>query len=602
GEDAALEIGQQNIGGAGENELAIFSGGTVSVTSVGNRVGPRVSVGREEGTTGRLIIDGPGSRLDVLSDKLDGFSENRSAEVFIGERGSGELVLTGGAQLHVDGTDDDFAVVAIGLGQLDGGAAAVGTARVAGAGTALVIEGGGGTATGLGADGVLAVGVFAGSEGALSIEAGARVETLGANSGVTIANAPGATGRVTVSGEGSVLASAGVLLIGAFAELGETGVDPAAGGTGLLEIRQGARVAAETVILGTAGQLSGDGTLAGALTLYGGLDIAEEGIGRLDIEGSLMLMSGARLDLDIGALDGGSGDLITVTGDADFGLGGLAVDLTLPAVPAALRGVSLVVAEVGGVLTPGAQVLAPVDGARVALETRGDSLMLDVFRPTETGGPGPDMLGGTDGVDTILALEGDDRFLASPGDDLLHGGLGWDALIFAGVPSTAVTVTLGENLEAQVAAGAAGLGTDQLVGIEQIAFSDGTLFLDVENAALAATYRLYVAGLGREPDAGGLEFWQAILEGPAGITGVAQSFVDSPEFAMLFGSDPAPGVLVTGFYENVLERPPDAGGQAFWTQQVTSGAITTAELLIAFSESPENVTRSDSAFEDGLFL
>ncbi|MEM9144917.1 MAG: DUF4214 domain-containing protein [Pseudomonadota bacterium] len=596
GEDAALEIGQQAIGGTGENVLEIRSGGTVSVTSEGNRVGARVSIGREEQTTGLLVIEGAGSRLDVVSDQLPGFEENRSSQLFVGERGRGELLLTDGAVLAVDGADDAFPVVAIGLGS-PGGTGAEGLALVTGEGTSLVLEGTAGLGAGVGAAGILTVGAYSGSAGQLRIEDGARVETTGQNSAVAIANAAGSSGLVTVMGEGSLLATGSTLLIGAEGTLGSGAIDPATGGTGALEIRQGAEARADTVVVGDSGRLLGNGTLGGDLTLSGLLEVAGEGTGRLLVDGAVSLSPGATLSLDLADLETGRRDRIDVTGDADFALDAITVDLRLPEIPTDLRGLSLAVAEAEGALSPGAQLLPASDGARVALETRGDSLMLDIFRPTMLGAAVPEALSGTDGADTILALGGDDTLTATPGDDVLHGGLGDDLLRYD-LARSDVTLSLGAALAAEIG----GLGQDELFGIERVAFTDGVLFLDVENAALTATFRLFVAALGRTPDAGGLQFWQEAVEGALGLNGVADAFVLSAEFAAIFGAAPEPEALVTAFFENVLDRAPDAAGLGFWTEQVESGALDTVSLLLAFSESPENVERSESAFEGGLFL
>ena len=47
--------------------------------------------------------------------------------------------------------------------------------------------------------------------------------------------------------------------------------------------------------------------------------------------------------------------------------------------------------------------------------------------------------------------------------------------------------------------------------------------------------------------------------------------------------------LVTKYYTNILERTPDAGGLAFWAGQLDSGRASTAQVLEAISDSPENI-------------
>ena len=42
-------------------------------------------------------------------------------------------------------------------------------------------------------------------------------------------------------------------------------------------------------------------------------------------------------------------------------------------------------------------------------------------------------------------------------------------------------------------------------------------------------------------------------------------------------------------YTNILERAPDAGGLAYWSGLLDSGKATTAQVLDAISDSPENI-------------
>ncbi|MEM8624961.1 MAG: hypothetical protein AAGG47_15755, partial [Pseudomonadota bacterium] len=294
GEDSALEIGQQNIGGAGENEMFVLSGGVVSISSTGNRVGALVSVGREAGTDGRLVIDGEGSRLEIVSDRLDGFEDNRTSELLIGERGQGALTLTNGARVTIDGANDAFPKFIIGEGVTDDRpSTANGTAMISGPDTELVLSGSAGSELGVGAAGLLAVGLASGSQGTLTIENGARVANTAAANGVTIvAGAPGTQGEIAVTGADSTLIAGDLLLVGGALNLETGGIDRNGGGDGALTIANG-RIEADQTVIGTTGRLDADGLIDGNLSVAGTFDIAGTGTGLATIDGALQLLSGA---------------------------------------------------------------------------------------------------------------------------------------------------------------------------------------------------------------------------------------------------------------------------------------------------------------------
>jgi serralysin len=70
------------------------------------------------------------------------------------------------------------------------------------------------------------------------------------------------------------------------------------------------------------------------------------------------------------------------------------------------------------------------------------------------------------------------------------------------------------------------------------------------------------------------------------LSQVAANFVASPEFAAKYGSlDDAQ--FVTLLYENALHREPDVAGLAFHVANL-EGGMSRADVLVAFSESPEN--------------
>lgn len=103
--------------------------------------------------------------------------------------------------------------------------------------------------------------------------------------------------------------------------------------------------------------------------------------------------------------------------------------------------------------------------------------------------------------------------------------------------------------------------------------------------------RLYTAGLGRQPEKDGFQFWMdEYTAGRQTFPSMANFFVNSPEFQNSYGSLDNLG-FVQQIYRNVLGREGEAEGVEFWTGQIDSG-VTRAAILMRFAESPENVTRT----------
>jgi T5SS/PEP-CTERM-associated repeat protein len=113
----------------------------------------------------------------------------------------------------------------------------------------------------------------------------------------------------------------------------------------------------------------------------------------------------------------------------------------------------------------------------------------------------------------------------------------------------------------------------------------------------AEAFRVYAAALGRAPDAGGEAFWSAQLASGATPTTVAQGFVNSAEFQNNFGSLSAAD-FVSGLYQHVLHRAGDPGGQQFWTNFLQQGS-SQASVIVGFSDSLENRVQTAGATHDG---
>lgn len=143
---------------------------------------------------------------------------------------------------------------------------------------------------------------------------------------------------------------------------------------------------------------------------------------------------------------------------------------------------------------------------------------------------------------------------------------------------------------------------DYLQNVERINFTDGTLVLDTdvgESAGIA--YRLYQATFDRTPDAGGLAYWMDELWNGKDPLAVSADFIFSVEFQQTYGALSTQDFVET-LYENILQRSGEAAGITYWTQQIDSGEFTRAEVLLGFSESEENVELVGQAIANGFFM
>jgi hypothetical protein len=59
-----------------------------------------------------------------------------------------------------------------------------------------------------------------------------------------------------------------------------------------------------------------------------------------------------------------------------------------------------------------------------------------------------------------------------------------------------------------------------------------------------------------------------------------------PNSLPYMGPSPSNADLLTHIYQNVLHRTPDANGYAFWLDVLNRNAVSRAQVLAEFSESP----------------
>lgn len=207
---------------------------------------------------------------------------------------------------------------------------------------------------------------------------------------------------------------------------------------------------------------------------------------------------------------------------------------------------------------------------------------------------GNDILTGNSANNTLWAEGGNDRLIGGGGDDYLDGDVGVDTAVFTGVRAS-YRVDVARKTVTDLQSGRD--GTDTLNSIERLQFSDVSLALDTAGNGGQA-YRLYQAAFDRTPDRPGLGYQMNQLDMGARLVDVAQGFINSGEFAQSFADLDTSGFL-SRLYQNVFHRAPDASGLAYHTSAAGTGT-TRAQLLVNFSESPENQVALIGVIQNGM--
>lgn len=192
----------------------------------------------------------------------------------------------------------------------------------------------------------------------------------------------------------------------------------------------------------------------------------------------------------------------------------------------------------------------------------------------------------TAGLDRGLAgTAGADRLLLADGVTEVDGGAGIDTVVVDGARAGFTIAASGGGFT--VGGTPLAAGSVRLTGVERLAFDDATVALDIDGNG-GMVYRLYQAAFGRAPDPGGLGFWIGAKDGGVSLDAIAAQFLGSEEGIRLYGAQPSSATLVQAMYRNVLGREPDADGFAYWLDALENGGLTSARLLVDFSESAEN--------------
>lgn len=228
-----------------------------------------------------------------------------------------------------------------------------------------------------------------------------------------------------------------------------------------------------------------------------------------------------------------------------------------------------------------------------------DELFGEDGNDTLNGGNGDDVIDGGVGDDTLAGGDGDDRLSTGLGNDSMDGGAGLDTATYSGRHADYRVVKTATGYSIADSTGTS--GTDTLINVERLTFTDSKLALDLDGAA-GQSYRLYQAALARNPDVDGLSYWVKKMDGGETLAQVASGFTNSTEFKSLYGANASNDTFVTALYLNVLHRAPDSEGQAYWRKHLDDGLETREQVLLGFSESTENHVNVIGSIQDGITL
>lgn len=186
----------------------------------------------------------------------------------------------------------------------------------------------------------------------------------------------------------------------------------------------------------------------------------------------------------------------------------------------------------------------------------------------------------------------------------IDGGLGSDTSVYSDSRNNYILGrTLGSEVTVKsIAKSSAPSVNDILASIERVDFTDGDLIFDVTSVRAPAAYRLYGGAFDRTPDEGGFRYWTQTLDSGVSLHDVAASFIVSKEFTDRYGSSQSNAAFVDALYLNVLNRPGEAAGVAYWNDVLNKKLADRADVLVSFTQLPEYVGLSLKDIENGYWV
>jgi len=216
---------------------------------------------------------------------------------------------------------------------------------------------------------------------------------------------------------------------------------------------------------------------------------------------------------------------------------------------------------------------------------------------TRSGTSGADLLTGNEGNDTLLGLAGNDTLVGGNGDDRLEGGAGIDTAVYS-YPASSYSMKLSAQPATITYSGPITQifppppteGTDTLVGVERLKFSDKSLALDIEGNA-GTTAKILGAVFGKTAVANkayagiGLHYLDNLGYSYEQLIGLAINAA--------LGPTPTHGQVVDLLYKNVVGVLPDAATKAMFVSMLDRKEQTIGSLGVLAAETDLNKANVD---------
>ena len=231
-----------------------------------------------------------------------------------------------------------------------------------------------------------------------------------------------------------------------------------------------------------------------------------------------------------------------------------------------------------------------------ALPANVEALVLTGASPIDgAGNELANTLTGNGAANLLSGGAGDDLIAGGGGADVIDGGAGRDTARFSGKVAD-YQIAGGDQASVQLRAGGA---TTLLTAVERLQFDDALVTFET-GGTTGQAYRLYQAAFDRTPDPAGLGYWMGQMERGMSLSSVASLFIASDEFRKIFGAEPKNASFVDLLYQHVLHRAADPAGAAYWTDVLDRHATTAVDVLVQFSESPENQAALVGVMKNGI--
>ncbi len=189
---------------------------------------------------------------------------------------------------------------------------------------------------------------------------------------------------------------------------------------------------------------------------------------------------------------------------------------------------------------------------------------------------------GGSGNDTITGNDANNTISGGAGNDTMDGGAGIDVAAFGVVRANYVITRAGATITVKCNSG--NDGTDTLVSVERLKFSDFSVALDISgNAGTTAKILGAVFGKAAVANKEYAGIGLSLLDGGMSYLNLMQLAINAK-----LGASASNEAVVNLLYTNVVGTPPPVGDLAFFQGWLDSGAYTKASLGMLAADTALN--------------